>query len=123
MSEATPEHEGPVDAGPQDEGLGDLLGRLVENGKGYAHAEIGYYQTLIRAKLLDARSALWLGAAALALGLAASVALVVGLVLTLSPLVGPGWATVIVVVGISLTAGIMGRLAWVQVKRIIGEKP
>ncbi|RYY22951.1 MAG: hypothetical protein EOP62_21800 [Sphingomonadales bacterium] len=108
---------------PEERGLGDLLGQLVEDGKGYAHAEIGYYRTLLRAKLLDARAALWLGATAMALALAASVALVVGLVLTLSPLVGPGWATLIVVVGIGAIAGIMARLAWVQVKRILGEKP
>ena len=113
----------PEDEGPKDEGLGDLLGRLAEDGKGYVHAEIGYYKTLFRAKLRDARAMLWMGAAAIALALAASVALVVGLVLTLAPRVGPGWATLIVVVGISAVSAIMARLAWVHVKRIFGEKP
>ena len=107
----------------EDEGLGDLLTRLVDDGKGYAHAEISYYKTLVRSKLRDARSMLWLGALALALAQAAAVALVVGLVLTLSPRVGPGWATLIVVVSISAVAAILGRLAWVHVKRIVGEKP
>ncbi|UZK66826.1 phage holin family protein [Sphingomonas sp. M1-B02] len=106
-----------------DEGLGDLLGRLVDEGKGYARAEVGYYRTLVRSKLRDARAMLWMGAAALTLAQAAMIALVVGLVLTLSPYVGPGWATLIVVVAILLVAGIMARLAWVHVKRIIGEKP
>ena len=108
---------------PADEGLGDLFGRLIDDGKGYAHAEIGYYKTLVRSKLRDARAMLWMGAAALGLAQAAAVALVVGLVLTLSPRVGPGWATLIVVVGISLVSGLMARLAWVHVKRIIGEEP
>jgi hypothetical protein len=111
------------EAKPEDEGIGDLLGRLAEDGKGYVHAEIGYYKTLVRSKLRDARSMLWMGAVAIALALAAMVALVVGLVLTLSPRVGPGWATLIVVVGISMVSAVMARLAWVQVKRIIGEKP
>jgi len=107
---------------PED-GIGDLFGRLVEDGKGYARAELGYYQTLVRSKLRDARAMLWMGAAALALAQAAMVALVVGLVLTLAPRVGPGWATLIVVVGISAVAAIMARLAWVHVKRILGEQP
>ncbi|WP_066794894.1 phage holin family protein [Sphingomonas soli] len=106
-----------------EEGIGDLLSRLAEDGKGYAQAEIDYYRTLARAKLRDARAMLWMGAAAMALALAASVALVVGLVLTLAPRVGPGWATLIVVTGISLVSAVMARLAWVQVKRILGEKP
>ena len=112
-----------MDEQQPEEGLGDVFARLVDEGKGCAQAEIGYYRTLVRSKLRDARSMLWMGAAALALAQAASVALVVGLVLTLSPLVGPGWATLIVVVATCLVAGVMARLAWVHVKRIIGEKP
>lgn len=108
---------------PQDEGIGDLLVRLVDDGKGYVHAEIGYYRTLVRSKLRDARAMLWMGTAAMALALAAAVALVVGLVLTLAPRVGPGWATLIVVVGASVVSAIMARLAWIHVKRIMGEEP
>ena len=108
---------------PDEKSIGELLQRLLEDGKGYAEAELGYSRTLVRAKLRDARAMLWLGAAAAALALAAAVALVVGLVLTLSPLVGPGWATLIVFLGISVVAGVMARLAWVRIKRIMGEKP
>ena len=108
---------------PDEPGIGDLLGKLVEDGKGYAQAEFGYYQTLLRAKLLDARAALWMGATAIGLVSAAMVALIVGLVFTLAQYVGPGWATLIVVGTASAVAGIMARLAWVQVKRILGEKP
>jgi len=118
VSEPQPEQER-----PDDEALGDLLGRLVEDGKGYAQAEIGYYRTLARSKLRDARAMLWMGAVSIGLLSAALVALTVGLVLTLAQYVGPGWATLIVVVTISAIAGIMARLAWVHVKRIIGEKP
>ena len=108
---------------PDEKSVGELLQRLVEDGKAYAEAEIRYYRTLVRSKLRDARAMLWMGAAAMALALAAAIGLVVGLVLTLSPLVGPGLATLIVVVGIGGTAAVMARLAWVHVKRIIGEKP
>ncbi|WP_404339323.1 phage holin family protein [Sphingomonas sp. MMS12-HWE2-04] len=106
-----------------DASIGGLLTQLVEDGKGYAQAEIGYYRTLVRAKLREARASLWFGTAAISLALGASVALVVGLVLTLSPIVGPGFATLIVVIGIGALSGLMAWLAWQQVKRILGDKP
>ncbi|HEX8302325.1 phage holin family protein [Sphingomonas sp.] len=107
---------------PEDEGIGELLGRLVEDGKGYAQAEIGYYRTLARSKLRDATAMLWMGATALVLAFVALVALAVGLVLTLSSLVGPGWATLIVFTGITAIAAILGWLAWTHVKRMMGQK-
>lgn len=108
---------------PDEKSIGELLQRLVEDGRGYAEAEIGYYRTLLRARLRDARSMLWMGAVALALALAAAVALVVGLVLTLSPLVGPGLATLIVVAVFLAISALMGWLAWTHVKRIFKERP
>ena len=111
-----------ADPQPEEEGIGELLGRLVEDGKGYAQAEIGYYRALIRSKLPDVTAALWMGAVALALVFAAMIALVVGLVLTLATLVGPGWATLIVFAGILAIAGLMGWLAYGHVKRLMGQK-
>lgn len=108
---------------PEEKSIGDLLQQLVEDGRAYADAEIGYYRTLLRAKLRDARAMLWMGAVALVLAQAAAVALVVGLVFTLSPLVGPGFATLIVVLAFLAIAGLMGWLAWTHVKRIFKEKP
>ena len=106
-----------------DETLGDLFGRLVDDAKGFGHAEIDYYRTLVRERLRAAKTSLWMGAVAMSLALAASVALVVGLVLTLAPRVGPGWATLIVV-GVSLGfASLMGWLAWQQIKRVMGNLP
>jgi ElaB/YqjD/DUF883 family membrane-anchored ribosome-binding protein len=54
--------------------------------------------------------------------LAAAVAIVVGSVLTLSPLVGPGWATLIVVAVALGLSGIMARLAWLHVKHVLKDK-
>ena len=108
---------------PEEKSIGDLLQQLVEDGRAYADAEIGYYRTLLRAKLRDARAMLWMGAVSIGLVLAAMVALTVGLVLTIAQYTGPGWATLIVVVAIGAIAGVMARLAWVHVKRIIGGKP
>jgi len=108
---------------PDEKGIGELLQQLAEDGRAYADAELGYYRTLLRAKLRDAREMLWMGAVALALAQAAAVALVVGLVLTLAPLVGPGLATLIVVLAFLAIAGLMGWLAWTHVKRIFKERP
>ncbi len=108
---------------PEDESIGALLGRLAEDAKLLGEAEIDYYRTLARGKLHDARTGLWLGAIAIGLALAASVALVVGLVLTLSPSVGPGWATLIVVTFIGGWSALLGWRSWVHVKRVMKGKP
>lgn len=107
---------------PEEKGIGELFQQLVDDGKAYGQAELAYYRTLLRSKLRDARAMLWMGAVALALAQAAAVALVVGLVLTLAPLVGPGFATLIVVTAFLAIAGLMGWLAWTHVKRIMKEK-
>ena len=113
---ATPEQ-------PEEPGLGDLFGQLVDDGKGYARAEIGYYRAIVAAKLSDIGAALWMGVVALILAHAAIIALLVGLVLSLVPLIGPGWATAIVVVGVLGIAGLLGWLAWSHVKRVTGSMP
>lgn len=107
----------------QDESVGALLGRLVEDGKGYARAEIGYYKTLARAKLGEAKGGLIFGLVALVLAIAAVNALILGLLLSLATLVGPGWATLIVVAGFLVLAGILGLLAWKHIQRALGSKP
>jgi hypothetical protein len=109
-------------AGPdhQDESLGALFGRLVEDGKGYARAEIAYYKTLARAKLGEARTGLLLGAVALVLLVAAAIALVVGSLLALATLVGPGYATLITVAVTLVVAGLLGWFAAKHLQRAFG---
>lgn len=106
----------------EDASVGELFAQLIEDGKGYAQAELGYYKTLAQSKLRDAAASLWMGAVAVVLALVALIALAVGLVLTLSPLVGPGFATLIMVVATGALSALMAGLAWVHVKKIMGEK-
>lgn len=112
-------------AGPADkeESVGALLGRLVDDGKGYARAEISYYKALARAKLTEARGGLIFGAVALVLLHLALIGLVVGLVLTLTPLVGPGLATLIVVGTFLVLASVLAWLAGKHFQRAFGSKP
>jgi hypothetical protein len=104
------------------ESIGALLSRLVEDGKSFARAEIGYYRTLVLAKLGEATGGLVLGVVALVLLLSAVTALLVGLILTLATLVGPGFATLIVILATLVVAGLLGWLAYRHMLRVFGGK-
>ncbi len=105
---------------PDEKSIGELLQQLAEDGA-YAGAELGYYPHAAAPKLSRCAEMLWMGAVALVLAQAAAVALVVGLVLTLAPLVGPGGWRRSSFVGVLAIAGLMGWLAWKHVKRIFKE--
>ena len=105
---------------PDEESLGELLGRLAEDARRLGKAELDYYRLLAAEKLGEAKSSLWMGATAAALLLAAAVALVVGAVLSLSPLTGPLLATLIVVALTGGGAWLLGRLAWRHIRRVLG---
>jgi hypothetical protein len=106
----------------EEEGVGELLTRLVEDGKGFARAELGYYRVLVTSKLREAGAGIGLAAAALVLACSALTALLVGLVLSLATLVGPGWATAIVVVAALAIAGLLGWLGYRHLTRVFGGK-
>ena len=105
---------------PEDESIGALLGRLAEDARALGLAEVDYWRAIAAGKLDEARTSLWMGAAAAGLLLAASVALVVGLVLALTPLVGAALATLIVVSVSGGTAWLLGRTAWRHIKHVVG---
>lgn len=74
---------------PREESIGDLFGRLVEDGRAYARAELDLVRQIARHRAARARS----GLIALALGgvllLSSLTALVLALVLGLATLIGP----------------------------------
>lgn len=106
---------------PEEESIGELIGRLVEDGKGVARAEIDYYRALAATKVGEARAGLILGIAALVIALCSVTALFVGLILSLAPLVGPGLATLIVIVVALALAGLLGWLAYRHLARLFGD--
>ncbi len=107
----------------EDDSLGTLFGRLTEDGKAYARAELAYYKALAgeRGSVAGIGAAYGIGAALL--GLAALITLLVGLVMTLATLVGPGWATLIVVVATLLLAGVLGLMARAKFRRAFAPPP
>lgn len=100
------DHEAP------EPGLGTLLRQLVADGRAWAEAEAGYWQALAKARGSDALRGGILALAAIALAQGALVALLVGLVLALTPAVGALWATLIVIGAALLVAGLAGWFAF-----------
>ena len=102
----------------QDEGVGALVSRAIAEGRDYAQAEIGYWQALAADRLADVRSLATFGIAALLVLNAAVIALVLGMLLILTPLVGPGLATLIVVIAFLGIAGVLGWIALKHLRRV-----
>ena len=94
----------------QHDSVGTLVGRLVEDGRGLASAEIALAKARVGARIGSYKSAIIFFAVAGTLALAALIALLVGLILTLSTLMGPGLATAAVVIGTLVVAAILAMI-------------
>ena len=95
--------------------IGQLFSQLVDDGKRYARAEVEFYKAKAADKAEPVKWAAIYGGAALTLSLSAVTALLVGLILSLEPQVGPFAATLIVVLA---TLAISGLLGWLAYKRL-----
>lgn len=94
--------------GPQGEQpIGEVFSRLIGSGKEYAHAELNKQR--LRAAVLGtaARDAAIFGILALVVVISAIGALLVGLIITLSPALTPAGATAAVVVAAFVLAGLL----------------
>lgn len=96
-------------------GLSGLFGQLVEDARALARAEVALAKARVVATLRRSRSAALLLLAAACILLASVVALMLGLVLALAPLVGPAWAGLILMVAGVCTAALLG---WIAVRLI-----
>jgi hypothetical protein len=88
--------------GPHEESIGDLFGRLIEDGRSYARAEIEVVKQIARHRAGKARSGLIMLAAGAVLLLSSLTALLLGLVLGLAVLIGP------VLAGLAIAALLAG---------------
>ena len=87
---------------PRDEGIGDLVSRLLEDGRAYARAELDLVKQIARHRADRARNGLIALAAGAVLLLSSLTALILGLVLGLAVLIGP------VLAGIAIAAALAG---------------
>ncbi len=101
---------------PQEESIGDLFGRLMDDGRTLARAEINLYKQVARRRVAKARTGLVLVLAGAVLALSALTALIVGCVLALATLIGPlaaglAVAAVLAIAGLLLVRSGVGGLA------------
>lgn len=90
--------------------IGELFTRLTHDARDAARAEIDLFKA--RATSMVTRykgAAIFFGAAGV-LALAGLIAMLVGLIMTLTPSVGPGFATLIVVAVVLTVAGILAMV-------------
>ena len=95
--------------------VGTLVQQLAADAREFATAEVEVAKAKALEKVTRYKNAGIFFAAAGVLSLAALIALLVGLILTVATLVGPGLATLIV---IGTTLAIAGVLAWIGKGRL-----
>jgi hypothetical protein len=98
-----------------DESIPTLVGRLVDESRQLAAAEVALYKAKLGERVAAYKGAAIFFGAAGVLGLCGFIALLVGLILSLATLIGPGLATLAVVI---VVFGIAGILAMVGMKRL-----
>ena len=94
---------------PPERPVGELVHELIEQGKAYARAEIGLAKAIAAAKGKALAFPVAILITALFIMMAAINALVIGVVLALSTLIGPLAAGF---VGLLIFVAIAGGLAW-----------
>lgn len=100
-----PDHEADEQSAPVGSLSEDVVA-LFEDGKTYVAAEIAFQKTRLAFAADRGKSGILLGVSALAVLHLALIALVVGLIFALSPLITP-WGATALVVGILFAAAIM----------------
>ncbi|CAM3219158.1 Phage holin family protein [Sphingomonas antarctica] len=100
----------------------DLFARLITDGRAWAKAELALLKCRGESLVEALRTAVVLIVAAIMLATVASFALAIGAILWLATLVGPLWATVIVVVTLLALAGILGWLGVARIGRVFEDK-
>jgi hypothetical protein len=102
-----------------DEGLGTVVTRVVDDAKAYAQAEMTLWKTVASTRGSQAGIAVGMAAGAVVIALSAVAALLVGAILSLQPVMGPGWATLLVVVVALAIAGLLAKMAVTGFKRVM----
>lgn len=104
-------------AGVEEAGIGQLVSQLAGDAREAAQAEVA----LIKARALFAVTrykwaAVYFGVAGV-LALAALIALLVGAIMTLATLIGPGLATLAIVLAVLTIAAVLGLMGKAQLSR------
>lgn len=104
----------------EEPGIGQLVSQLAGDAREMAQAELALVKARAAVAVTRYKWAAVYFAIAGVLSLAALIALLVGLIMTLTPLIGPGWATLAVVGGVFVIAGILAMLGSARLSRKVG---
>ena len=108
------------DRSPEEPGVATLVTQLIDDAREFVSAEVVLYKAKAGERLEAYKGAAIFFGIAGVLGLAGLIALLVGLILSLATLIGPGLAT-LAVVGVTLV--IAGILAMIGKGRLAPAKP
>ena len=103
---------------PENNSIGHLFSRLIDDAERFVRAEVNLYRAQAFARIGEARLALLLGVTAFLLAQSALIAMLVGLVLVVRRSLGPALATLIVVGGALIVAGLMVAVAVAKIKKL-----
>jgi hypothetical protein len=98
-------------------GIGGLIGQLIEDLRGLARAEVRLFKSKAFDVVRRYRTAIILLLGAAGIAFASLIALLLGFVMALAPLVGAALAGVIVLAGGCAIAGV---LAWIAIRLLAG---
>ena len=112
-----------ADAGdPKEESIGELLGRLADDGRAYVKAEVGVYRAIAARRAARAKSGLIALAIGAVLMITSVTALLLGLVLWLSTLIGPLLAGVAVAAVLILSGFLLIRIGVSGLRALGGDE-
>jgi hypothetical protein len=103
---------------PPDQPVGELIGRVLEDGKAFALAELNVVKAIAEEKVSALKAPAVAVVAALLISQAAIIVLAVGITMALANLVGPLLAGLI---GFLVFCGIAGGLGWWAFNRVRNE--
>ena len=101
---------------PEPIPLKSLLGELAVDAKAFARAEANYLKASAGARAQYAVPGVVLIMAAVALITGVIIALPVGLLLMLAPIIGAGWAIAAVIAVFLLVGGVLGLIGFKRIK-------
>jgi hypothetical protein len=106
---------------PGDSSLGELFGRLADDGRAYLRAEAGVYKAIAARRVGKARNGAIALVAALLLLNAALIVLLVGLCLQLAQAIGPALAGLATFALVAVVAFLLVRYGADKLKALSGD--
>jgi hypothetical protein len=119
MAGETSDSTAPVVSDAPRPSLGALFARLMQEGEAFIRAEVLLYRAQATRKAFSAGLIVALVGGAIMLVQALIVAVLIGIILTIAPLVGMGWAVLIVTAGTLVLIAVCGFVARAKISALL----